>query len=530
MSDTFKLVPIQQVQESATNPRKHFDGAQLAELTESIKTKGIINPLLVRSVNSHFEIVAGHRRFRAATAAGLNEVPVLVRELDDAAALELQVIENLQRADVHPLDECEGYQELIKRNHLDAGGIADKIGKSKAYVLQRLALANLVDEGKEMLWDGSLRLGHAQLIARLTPEDQNSVLINDWILNHPAEELKEQIERDVLCVLDKVSFDKDDAELVEAAGPCTTCTKRTGFDKELFADITKADRCTDRRCFKSKVEAHLHRMKAAEKKAGGKLVHLTSDHYARTKGLVAFAAQPWDSGWRKALKKCPKPSRGLIVEGREQVGKVLDVCLNNACPVCNPKWENSDNRQVKAATPADRYKRRMEIWNNKVRAEELREYYRLLIPAVKVPVSRDHLIIIFTELFASHAFDSSFKDVAKLIGKKWNISGHKDLRKIRLALMSFNESEILQMILGVILERELIMDPGLRHTKDDEQGILSLAETPEMERVIDYTTVYMNADKALAGEKPKPPKNEKQDTEQSDAMRPTVSRKKKGPR
>src|SRR6476619_1398759 len=108
-------IAIELVKPSATNPRKYFDEGKLAELAASIKAKGVIVPLVTRAVNGHYEIVAGERRWRASKIAGLATVPVVVRELTDVQVLEIQLIENLQREDVHPLEEADGFARLLKQ-------------------------------------------------------------------------------------------------------------------------------------------------------------------------------------------------------------------------------------------------------------------------------------------------------------------------------------------------------------------------------------------------------------------------------
>jgi len=126
-ADQFKHVPIDEVRESSTNPRRHFDKKGLEELTASVQTKGILVPLLVVSRQNKgeewFEIVAGARRYRAAKAAGLAQLPVIVRQLSAEEVLEAQVIENLQREDVHPLDEAKGYEALMKEDMYGDGGL-----------------------------------------------------------------------------------------------------------------------------------------------------------------------------------------------------------------------------------------------------------------------------------------------------------------------------------------------------------------------------------------------------------------------
>ena len=116
-------VPLAELVESSTNPRKTFDEERLEELAESIRSKGVLSPLLARKVNGHFEIVSGARRYRAAQRAGLREVPVRIVALNDAEALETQIIENIQRADVHPFEEAQGFRALLER---EGAGVHDR--------------------------------------------------------------------------------------------------------------------------------------------------------------------------------------------------------------------------------------------------------------------------------------------------------------------------------------------------------------------------------------------------------------------
>lgn len=176
----FQTVPITEISESPLNPRKHFEPTQLAELASSIKSVGIVEPLVVRPNGKagRFEIVAGARRFRAAKLAALEEVPILVRELSDDQVLELMVIENNQRDDLDPIEEAAGYSALITSNpaKYSAAFIAERIGRSEKYVWDRMKLLDLIPEARQHLEHGRITAGHAILIARLKPKDQERVI------------------------------------------------------------------------------------------------------------------------------------------------------------------------------------------------------------------------------------------------------------------------------------------------------------------------------------------------------------------
>lgn len=142
----YVTLPLDRIRESQTNPRQRFD--DLEELAASIRTHGLLQPILVRPVLKDFELVVGARRLRAARLAGLSSVPAQVKPLDDRSAREVQIIENLQRQDVHPLEEADGYKALLESApSCTIDEIAAKVGKSKAYVYQRLSLTRLATTG-----------------------------------------------------------------------------------------------------------------------------------------------------------------------------------------------------------------------------------------------------------------------------------------------------------------------------------------------------------------------------------------------
>ena len=142
VSNEYSNVAMVELAESTTNPRKTFDEASLEELAQSIRSHGVLSPLVVRQLNGHLEIVSGARRYRAAQRAGLAEIPVRLLELTDSEAQELQIIENVQRADVHPFGEAQGFQALLEREDgaYTIEKIAARTGKAAAHVAQRLKL------------------------------------------------------------------------------------------------------------------------------------------------------------------------------------------------------------------------------------------------------------------------------------------------------------------------------------------------------------------------------------------------------
>ena len=177
-------LPISQVESCAGQPRKHFDQEKLEELAESIRQHGIIQPLTVRKLSSgYYQIIAGERRWRAARLAGLTEVPAVIIEADDRKAMELAMIENLQREDLSPMEEAEGYKMLVEDYGLTQEQAAQRVGKSRSAVANALRLLALSPALRQMVEDGRLSAGHARallpLAAALQEQAAATVLKND---------------------------------------------------------------------------------------------------------------------------------------------------------------------------------------------------------------------------------------------------------------------------------------------------------------------------------------------------------------
>jgi ParB family chromosome partitioning protein len=171
-----RRLPIEFLRANPRNPRRSFDSADLDDLTNSVREKGIVQPILVRPVagaTDSFEIIAGERRWRAAQKAGLHEVPVVVHDVSDKEALELAIIENVQRSDLNPLEEARGYQQLIDDYSYSPATLAGAIGKSRPHVANTLNLLKLPPSVQAYLRDGKLTAGHAR--ALVTAEDPEAL-------------------------------------------------------------------------------------------------------------------------------------------------------------------------------------------------------------------------------------------------------------------------------------------------------------------------------------------------------------------
>ena len=177
------------------NPRRDFDTDQLEELTNSIREKGVMQPLLVRPTEdpNMFEIIAGERRWRAAQRAGLHDVPVVIREVDDKESLELAIIENVQRVDLNALEEAQGYEQLIEQFSYTQQDLAQVIGKSRSHVANTLRLLKLPRDVREMVIGGQLTAGHARTL--ITAEDPSALakhIVDEGLSVREAEQLSQQ--------------------------------------------------------------------------------------------------------------------------------------------------------------------------------------------------------------------------------------------------------------------------------------------------------------------------------------------------
>lgn len=188
---SLRHVPVEFLHASPNNPRKHFADADLDDLAKSIRDKGLLQPLVVRPrAGGEFEIVAGERRWRAAQKAGVHEVPVLIRDLSDGEALEIALIENIQRSDLNPLEEARAYGMLLGQFSYTQQQLADSVGKSRSHIANTLRLLTLPDSVRQMIEDGKLTAGHARtLVATDSPAELADRIIKLGLSVREAEEL-----------------------------------------------------------------------------------------------------------------------------------------------------------------------------------------------------------------------------------------------------------------------------------------------------------------------------------------------------
>ncbi|RWI22760.1 ParB/RepB/Spo0J family partition protein [Mesorhizobium sp.] len=186
-------VPIEFLSPNPKNPRRHFGDADLTDLAQSIREHGVVQPVVARpspTQAGRYEIIAGERRWRAAQRAGLSEVPIIVRDVNDRTALELAIIENVQRTDLNPVEEAMGYQQLIDDHGYTQADLGQVIGKSRSHVANTLRLLKLPDVIRDMLVDGALSAGHARtLVTAQDPAGLAKRIVEDGLSVRQAEAL-----------------------------------------------------------------------------------------------------------------------------------------------------------------------------------------------------------------------------------------------------------------------------------------------------------------------------------------------------
>ena len=299
----------------------------MAELAESIKKHGILQPILVRTIVSKvgspniigYEIVCGERRFRAAKDAGLKEIPVAIKKLTDTEVVEIQVVENLQRSDLHALEEADGYRQLMKVKY-DAARIAERVGRSVKYVYDRIKLLNLIEPLQKEFREDKITAGHAILLARLTPDEQKKVSQKDsgglWT--------------------------DEDAQFESIVG------KSDGYKLQSVRELQQyidehvrfvPDRDADPMLFPATAEI----LKAADpKKKSDKIVAITYGYVqpAARNGQHHIAPTSWKrADGKKGSKVCDFSVIGVVVAGEERA-EAFRVCVNKEkCKIHWGQWQ-----------------------------------------------------------------------------------------------------------------------------------------------------------------------------------------------
>lgn len=347
-------IPITDLYDSPLNPRERYDKTALAETAASLQSVGQLTPLTVRrnpnGKGGLYEIGAGHRRLRAAKLAGLEHLAVVVRDLDDVAFAELVNIENLQRQDLHALEEAKGFRTLMERAGYDVAKIAERIGRSTRYVYDSLTLLKLIPEANKLFLAGAFERGHAIELARLTPTDQGRALDS----GDGSYGVKGLFQRE--------SIDADDELDLDDVGPRKPVTVRE-FKAWVDERVRFRPHEADPVLFPETVQA----VKAAAARKE-KVIEITYDHVAPEEvrdpeAPKIHGAQAWKSatpGWvdpgygGKDGRPCDHARTAVIIVGRGR-GQTLQVCIaKEQCPVHWSQWQKDREKRRKERAKIER--------------------------------------------------------------------------------------------------------------------------------------------------------------------------------
>jgi len=341
---TVENIPLGQIFPSDSNPRKTFDKVYIAELADSMRPPiGLLQPITLREFSTDkngktYEIAFGECRYRAAKLLGWETIPSIIKNIGDDDLLAMQVIENLQREDVNPIDEAVAFKTLLKTESIE--WLCNKIHKTKKYVVDRLKLNELIEEAIEKVRAGVLPIGHAVVISKLSFADQKTCLrecigsgfgenTDDDYCKLPLEDLKDLIAEKIMTDFDKVNFDPADAALYDEAGPCTECPKRTCNNNLLFHDITRDDKCTDAACFQQKITNHVAREKERAKEKYGTVLSGEKDFntgYVKVQGVsVKYSETPTKNATPVVLTKAERYNRNTLGTTVYVDSKVLEA-------------------------------------------------------------------------------------------------------------------------------------------------------------------------------------------------------------
>lgn len=495
---TFLFVPLAELQESTSNPRRHFDAKGLDDLAESIRNQGVLSPLLVRPILVRglvgdllrYEVVCGARRYRAAKLAVVPAVPVRVVQLTDDQVLELQVVENLQREGVHPMDEALGY-EALKRRGYSSIRIAAKVGKSVSYVDARLRFTDLGPVARDAFLEGKLSPSVALLVARIPHVDLQAKAVKEILQDERRPdhtltvfEVRRLIEHDYMRSLKGCQFPVSSAQLLPAAGPCTTCPKRTGSQRELFDDVDSPDVCTDPKCFAKKQDAWWRQQATAHAAMHGKDSVVDQKeaprylHYGS--GYVDLESPCYQAGcngqpWAKVLKSYLGELALVLVRDPEK-GTVHRMALETqakkalraaqvAAGVVPEKTEDQKERQRREKAKLEQAFRR----------ELLRTLFAQAPPGAGAPqppgVTSEDLITIACAMFAARSYPEVVGLLAleasmgeQLTAAELKARDPRDPEAFEDAIRDLNDAKVMRLLLALAVAPDTLVSPwSLEH-------------------------------------------------------------------
>lgn len=400
---TLENIKVSAAYESPTNPRgDKFEGKAFNDLVASIKEKGVLVPVIVRpnqNGEKQFEIVAGNRRFRAAQTVGLEEIPARIEEMTDEQAQEVQIIENLQREDVHPIEEGQAYRQLVEKSKLTISELAQRVGKSESYVRYRLFLTNLNSKVAAAFRKGKITDGHAVLIAKLSDNDQTEALeycnVDGWGGTETVSSLKKWIEKTFYNQLENQPW-LNDKEANEAVGPCKECRPNRS---SLFGDI-KEGACTDLKCWKRKMGKYIDYVMA---KKG--ITAKVSKDYGTPDAKDVLSKNNYEMLSTNKKKQCESAQMAIVAEGKD-LGTIVHICKDPKC--------KTHGRGITpyAKSPEEKERRKKEMAKEQAKKEKADKELLAMLDKIDLPLISNDFQILFELILKKYTSDT-LRDVAK---------------------------------------------------------------------------------------------------------------------
>jgi ParB/RepB/Spo0J family partition protein len=471
---------------SATNPRKHVDQEKLKAFAEDVKLRGILQPVLLRQAPdgapAPFELIFGTRRFKAAKLAKLERIPTRVVEMNDQEVLDAQAAENGQREDVHPLEEAELYELMMKPpkgatwSARTVDEIAAKLGKSRSWIYSRLKLLELTAENRKRFYAGAFDASRALLLARIPnaelqtkagAEISDDEERGDWSYR----DAQQHVVRNYMLRLSDAPFPTGDAQLVPKAGACSTCQKRTGNQAELFADVANADVCTDPACFKEKKLALADRQ-IEEAKAKQQQVLPAKEIKKAFDNWNGRYEVKWNGDYTKATEKTPASK---VIVAKAPDGTIHQLVKKDAPKANTSSSKSSSLPKERKPDPAELARVRgearvMDELLRNVAAKPTPELWRALIAAYAERYAftcNDELVrrTLGADKMTPHVvLKGDAKKVAATIAKKLTASG--ELQALLVGLV-FSEA---------IAEDGIeLLEPALKLAGVDHKAIMKKA-------------------------------------------------------
>lgn len=353
-TERLQHISIDKIAECDHNPRRHFDAERLAELSASVLEHGVLTPLLVRprpDGRTVFELAAGHRRLRAAKAAGLKTVPAIVREMDDRQFAEVLCIENLQRADLDELDEAEGFRQLRDLAGYDVPAIALRLSRSEKYVYDRLKLLDLVPDAQELLRRGLINAGHAILIARLPADEQQRAIHpgHGGVFTHESPDHRGLFDHRPSRLIEALDEEKDQwagrkaktVRELEAWINANVRLDRANLDPVYESDAARS--LFENQQAEDPLQVVLiTRLGAVPPSARADERTLCASSWKRADGEEELDPRTWR---RTTSKICEHVVKGVVVVGPGR-GEVFDICT--AKKACKVHWREEQKRATHA--------------------------------------------------------------------------------------------------------------------------------------------------------------------------------------